>query len=199
MDKPNTDFREGLPCMFTLPEGLRGFFVCLQWDMYGEDFSVHCNLQPHHSVPPNPTHRSFKQQVLLWFGDPEMKSCPRCPFIKNKKINTESAKGHMTHWARVTHKILSGKKGYRWKWKITEWLCCPDWSGKVIPSTWSQKGEEPSPGGAMTTSDRERRAKWPIVVCSAGCLDWSPCSSSSAFYTQGQEDKIIAFVGKVSK
>lgn len=40
--------------------------------------------------------------------------------------------------------------------------CCPDQSGNVIPLMWSQEGGEPRSGEAVTTSDREVRAKRPL-------------------------------------
>lgn len=86
---------------------------------------------------------------------------------------------------RGRHKILLGMKVYGWKGKL-QWFYCPDWSGKVIPPMWSQKGEEPRPGGEMTTSDRKGRARWLIVGCSAECLDCSLCSSSYAFTQKTQ-------------
>lgn len=77
------------------------------------------------------------------------------------------------------------------KMEITEGPCCPGWSGNVIPPMWSQTGEEPRSGEAMTTSDRKGRAKRLIVVCPAACLDCSPCSSSSSFILSPKTKKLL--------
>ena len=46
----------------------------------------------------------------------------------------------------------------------------------------------------MTTSVREGRAKWPIVACSAGCLDCSSRSSSYAFILSLRKTKTLHFL-----
>lgn len=46
----------------------------------------------------------------------------------------------------------------------------------------------------MTTSGRGGRAKWPIVACSAGCLNCSPCSSSYAFILSFRKTKTLHYL-----